>query len=135
MLVQVELFSRNPGDATLVTVRTSVGTVQAFWGGNLEAAAGAHHIEWELDEEFRWGFNCSPAAVEEECLYQDERGVFCRGRLGVTGIEAAQPFPHLELVGAVIDLGHIEGLPQGTAGAWVEINLRPEKVKIYPYQI
>lgn len=38
MLVQVERFSRNPGDAALVTVRTPVGTVAASWGGNLESA-------------------------------------------------------------------------------------------------
>lgn len=96
---------------------------------------GEHHIEWELDEDFRWGFNCSPATVGEPCLYQDERGVFCRGRLGLTGIQAAQPFAHLELADAVIDLGHIDGLPQGMTGAWVEIDLRPEKIKIHPYQI
>ncbi|RSM59281.1 hypothetical protein DMH03_25880 [Amycolatopsis sp. WAC 01376] len=135
MLVQVERFSRIPGDAALVTLRTSVGTVPASWGGNLKAAVGEHHIEWELDEDFRWGFNCSPAAVEEPCLYQTESGVFCRGRLGLTGIQAAQAFAHLELADAVIDLGHIDGLPQGMAGAWVEINLRPEKIKIHPYQI
>jgi hypothetical protein len=135
MLVQMEWFSRNPGDAVLVTLRTSVGTVSACWAGNPEAAAGEHHVEWELDEEFRWGFNCLPAAVEEPCLYQEKRGVFCRGRLGLTEIQAAQPIAHLELADAVIDLGRIEALPQGMAGAWVEIHLKPEKIKIYPYQL
>ncbi|WP_410646330.1 hypothetical protein [Amycolatopsis sp. cmx-4-54] len=135
VLVQVERLSRNPGDARLVTVRSSVGSVSASWCGNLEAAAGEHHIEWELDEEFRWGFNCSPATVEEPCLHQDERGVFSRGRLGLTGFESEEPFAHLELAGAVIDLGHIDGLPHGMAGTWVEINLRPEQIKIYPYRI
>ncbi|WP_052121202.1 hypothetical protein [Amycolatopsis sp. MJM2582] len=131
MLVQVE---RHPDDAGLVTVRTSVGTVPASWAGNPETATGEHHIEWELDEEFRWGSNCSPVAIEEPRLYNDEREVFYRGRLGLTEIEAAQPLAHLEMAGAVIDLGPIAGLPQGMAGTWVEINLRPEKIKIHPYQ-
>ncbi|MFD5090070.1 hypothetical protein ACFWMR_05685 [Amycolatopsis thailandensis] len=135
MLVQVERSSQGPGDAAPVTVMTSVGTVPAFWGGNPEAAAGEHYIEWELDEEFRWGFNCSPVAVEEPRLWQNERGVFCRGRLGLTGFEGAQPFAHLELAGAMIDLGHIDGLPPGMDGEWIEINLSPEKIKIYPYQL
>ncbi|RSN31347.1 hypothetical protein DMC61_14450 [Amycolatopsis sp. WAC 04169] len=135
MLVQVERFFRNPGDAVLDTVRTPVGTVAASWGGNLESAAGEHHVEWDLDEEFRWRFNCSLATVEEACLHQDEREVFCRGRLGLTEVEAAPPLAHLELAGAIIDLGQVDSLPQGMAGAWVEINLRPEKIKIYPYEI
>ena len=135
MLVQVERFSRNPGDAALVTLRTPVGTGSACWAGNLEAAAGEHLVEWELDEEFRWGFNCLPAAVEQPCLYQEERGVSFRGRLGLTEMRPAPPFAHLELADAVIDLGHIEALPEGMAGAWVEIHLGPEKIKIYPYQL
>ncbi|ONF73065.1 hypothetical protein [Amycolatopsis keratiniphila] len=110
-------------------------TAPASWAGNLETAAGEHHIEWELDEEFQWGANCSPAAVEEPCIHQDERGVFYRGRLGLIEIEAEPPLAHLELVDVVIDLGHIEGLPQGMAGAWVEINLKPEKIRVYPYEI
>ena len=88
VLVQVERFSGNPGDAALVTLRTPAGIVSARLAGSLEAAAGEHHVEWELDEEFRWGFNCLPAAVEQARLYQEEHGVFCRGRLGLTGIEA-----------------------------------------------
>jgi len=135
VLVEVARISPNPGDAALVTLRTSVGTVRVRWGGSREAPAGEYHVEWELDEEFRWGFNCSPAAVEEPGLYQDGRGVCCRGRLGLTGIEAAQPLAHLELAGAVIDLGHVDALPQGMAGAWVEVRLEPEKIKIYPYRL
>ncbi|VVJ19564.1 Uncharacterised protein [Amycolatopsis camponoti] len=135
MLVQVERLSRTPDDVTLVTLRTPIGTVSACWAGNLEAAAGEHHVEWELDEEFRWGSNCLPVAVEEPCLRQDEHAVFCRGRLGLTGIEAAQPFAHLELADAVIDLGHVDALPPGMAGAWVEVHLGPEKITIYPYQL
>ncbi|WP_329047699.1 hypothetical protein OG738_36100 [Amycolatopsis sp. NBC_01488] len=117
MLVEVERSSPNPGDAALVTLRTSFGTVPVCWGGSWEAAAGEYHVEWELDEEFRWGFTCLPAAVEEPRLYQDGRGVCCRGRLGLTGIAEAQPFAHLELADAVIDLGHVDALPQGMAGA------------------
>jgi hypothetical protein len=81
------------------------------------------------------GVNGVPAAVEEPCLSQDECGVFCRGRLGLTGIQAAQPFAHLKLADAIIDLGHIEALPEGMADAWVEIHLRPGKIKIYSYQL
>lgn len=135
MLVEVARISPDPDDAAMVTLRTSVGTVPVRWGGSQEAAAGEHHVEWELDEEFQWGFNCLPAAVEEPRLSQDGRGVCCRGRLGLTGIEAAQPFAHLELAEAVIDLGQVDALPRGMAGAWVEIHLGPEKITIYPYQL
>jgi hypothetical protein len=59
----------------------------------------------------------------------------CRGRLGLTEMEGVQPFAHLELADALIDLGHVDAMPQGMAGAWVEIHLVPEKIKIYPYQL
>ena len=34
---------------------------------------------------------------------------------------------------SVIDLGHVEALPEGMAGSWVELRLEPENVKVYSY--
>jgi hypothetical protein len=133
VLVQVEGVVRSADDGALVEVRTSVGTVAARWCGALDATPGAHHVEWELDEEFRWGLNCSRVEVEEPHLWQNERGVFFRGRLGLEEAASVPAFAHLELAGALIPLGHIDALPEGIAGSWVELHLGPEKVKVYPY--
>jgi hypothetical protein len=135
VLVQVEGVIRSPDDAVLVEVRTSVGTVVARWCGDLEATLGAHHVEWELDEEFRWGLNCSQVEVEEPYLCQNERGVFFRSRLGLEETAPVPAFAHLELADALIILGHIDALPEGMAGSWVELHLKPEKVKVYPYLV
>lgn len=133
VLVQVEEVTRSADDATLVEVRTSVGSAAAHWCGDLGATPGAHHVEWELDEEFRWGLNCSQVDVEGPHLCQNERGVFFRGRLHLDGAASVPAFAHLELADAVIDLGHVDALPEGVAGSWVELHLGPENVKVYPY--
>jgi hypothetical protein len=135
VLIQVEGLTRSPDDVALVEVRTSVGTVAARWCGGPEVAPGAHHVEWELDEEFRWGLNCSQVELEEPYLSQNERWVVFRGRLGLVGTLSVPMFAHLELADAVIDLGHIDALPDGMAGSWVEVRLEPEKIKIYPYLV
>lgn len=117
----------------LVEVRTPVGTVAAHWGGGLRAAPGAHHVEWELDEEFRWGLNCSRAEAGEPRLCQDERGIFFRGRLDLEATASVPAFAYLELADAVIALGHIDALPEGAAGSWVELRLEAGNVKVFPY--
>lgn len=135
VLVRVERLTRSPDGAALVEVRTSVGTAAARWCGDPELATGVHHVEWELDEEFRWGLNCSEVEVEEPSLSQSEGGVVFRGRLGVVGTGSVPAFAHLELSDAVIDLGHIDALSDGMAGSWVELYLEPEKIKVYPHLV
>ncbi|MFE9745476.1 hypothetical protein ACFYOT_11270 [Saccharothrix saharensis] len=131
MLVQVEGVTRSASGAALVEVRTSVGTVTVRWCGDLEATPGAHHVEWELDEEFRWGPDCHPVDAGTPRLGQDERGAFFRGRLGLTSSTPA--FAHLELADAVVDLGRVDALPDDAAGSWVEVHLEPGKVAAHPY--
>jgi hypothetical protein len=133
MLVQVDKVTRSPDGATLAEVRTSVGTVVARWCGDLGATLGTHHVEWELDEEFQWGLNCSQVEIEEPSLRQNEHGTFFRGRLGLEKTASVQAFAHLELADAVIDLGPIDALPEGAAGSWVELHLKPETISVYPY--
>jgi len=135
VLVQVEGAIRSPDGTALVEVRTSVGTAIARWCGDVGATSGAHHVEWELDEEFRWGLNCSQAAVEQPRLCQNERGVFLRGRLGLEETASVPAFAHVELAGALIVLGRIDALPEGMAGSWVELHVKPDKVKVYPYLV
>ena len=94
-----------------------------------------HHVEWELDDDFRWGINCAQVEIEEPCLSQTERGVVFRGRLGVVGTASEPALTHLELADAIIDLGHIDALPDGMAGSWVELYLAPEKIKVYPFLV
>ncbi|WP_141980936.1 hypothetical protein [Saccharothrix saharensis] len=131
MLVHVEKVTRSPSGAALVEVRTSVGTVTARWCGDQEATSGAHHVEWELDEEFRWGLDCRRVDDEAPHLGQDERGAFFRGRLGLTSSVPA--YAHLEVADSVIDLGRVDALPDCVAGSWVEVHLEPEKVAVHPY--
>jgi hypothetical protein len=133
--VQVDVIPPSVDDAASVEVRTSVGTVSARWYGDPGSAPGVHDVEWELDEEFRWGLNCSPATTEEPHVGQNGREVSFRGQLGLVGTASALALAHLELADAVIDLGRIEALPEGTAGSWVEVCLRPEKITVYPAQI
>jgi hypothetical protein len=135
VLVHVERLTRFPDDTALVEVRTSVGTVAARWCGGPEAVPGVHHVEWELDDEFRWGINCVQVESEESCLSRTGRGVAFRGRLGVVGTASEPALMHLELADAVIDLGHIAGLPDGMAGSWVELYLALEKIKVYPFLV
>ncbi|MEO6083155.1 MAG: hypothetical protein ABIQ18_08610 [Umezawaea sp.] len=99
------------------------------------ATLGTHYVEWELDEEFQWGLNCVRAEVEEPHLCQDERRVVLRGQLGLEGTESAQAFAYLELADSMIALGHIDALPDGMSGAWVELHLEPAKIKLYPYAL
>ncbi|WP_177320643.1 hypothetical protein [Lentzea waywayandensis] len=133
MLVQVERVVRSSDDVVLAYVRTSVGLVVARWCGELEATPGAHHVEWELDEEFRWGLNCSEVEVGEPLVRENERGIFVQGQLGLEAADQGSAFAHLEFADALILLGHINGLPEGMAGSWVELHLPHEKVKVYPY--
>ncbi len=37
------------------------------------------------------------------------------------------------LADSVIDLGHLDALPEGMAGSWIELNPKPANVKIYSY--
>jgi hypothetical protein len=39
----------------------------------------------------------------------------------------------LELADSVIDLGHVDTLPAGMAGSWIELNPRPANVEVYSY--
>lgn len=117
----------------MVEVRTPVGTVAAHWVADQRPVPGAHHVEWELDEEFRWGLNCSRAEVGEPRLCQNERRIYSRGRLGLEATASVPAFAYLELVDAVIALGHIDALPEGAAGSWIELRLEPENVEVYPY--
>lgn len=134
MLVQVDGVRSSDG-ALLAEVKTSVGTAVVRWSDDPPVTPGAHHVEWELDQEFRWGLNCFRAEVEEPRVCQDERGIVFRGRLAVEGTGSVPRFAHLELAGAVIDLGHVDGLPEGVAGSWVEIHVEPDKVKVHPYLV
>jgi hypothetical protein len=128
----MDAIGREPDDAGLVEVRTAIGVVSARWRGEPGAAPGTHDIEWQLDEEFWWGINCTPVEAERPCLRHKGREVSFQGRLG---LDAASVLAHLELAGAVVFLGHIEALPEGAAGPWVEIHLDREKIKLYPYQV
>lgn len=133
MLVRVERLTESAGGAVVVEVRTSVGTVTARWRGDRTATPGAHHVEWTLDEEFRWGLNCFQTAAGEPRVRHGESAVVFRGRLMLDA--AGEQWATLVLGDALIMLGHIEALPDGVAGAWVEIHVAPENIEVHPYVV
>lgn len=143
MLVQVERLTESACGAVSVEVRTSVGMVTARWRGDRDATPGEHHVEWTLDEEFRWKHNCFQTAAEEPRVRHSERAVVFRGRLMLDVAEAAdddhaapgERWATLVLGDALIMLGHIEALPDGMAGSWVELHVAPENVEIHPYLV
>ncbi|XVS62227.1 hypothetical protein ACQPYE_28695 [Actinosynnema sp. CA-299493] len=55
-------------------------------------------------------------------MCQNERGVFFRGRLVLEETARATAFAQLELAGASTILGHVDALPEGMAGSWVEVH-------------
>lgn len=135
MLVQVAGVVGSAGGADRVEVRTPVGTVVARWCGASRAVPGTHHVEWDLDQEFRWGLTCSPADVDSPRVRGDEHGSLFRGRLVLEATTSAPVFAHLELAGAVIALGHVDALPEGVSGSWVELHLEPGTVAVHPYLV
>ena len=116
MLVRVERLTASACGAVLVEVHTSVGMVTARWRGDTEATRGEHHVEWTLDEEFRWGQNCFQAAAKEPRLRDGDRVVVVRGQLRLDVAEdivgdhavSGKHWANLALGNALIVLGHIE---------------------------
>ncbi|GAA3990970.1 hypothetical protein GCM10022247_07240 [Allokutzneria multivorans] len=130
MLVEVIGLVVAEGGVVLAEVRTPVGAVTVKWCDEREPSLGAHQVEWELDVEFRWGQDVLRAEDRSEWLSQNEHEIAFRGRLSLA--ESEPPLAHVELAGAVIDLGHVEGVPTDLSATWVELRVPSEKVALYP---
>ncbi|MGA4979893.1 hypothetical protein [Streptomyces cinereoruber] len=127
MLVRTELLPLSPAGLLRVRVHTPVGSAVAVWCGDLDNAAGRHHIEWTVHEDVLWGHNTWSAALAEPGVREEAGRVVLRGRLQRTEDGAA-----------VLEMGDSQvlfevGSPPLLDSAWVEISVEADKVELYPY--
>ncbi|MFD0574736.1 hypothetical protein ACFQ0T_42755, partial [Kitasatospora gansuensis] len=57
VLVRTELLPLGPSGLPRVRAHTPVGSAVVVWRGDLDSAAGLHHVEWTVDEDVLWGRN------------------------------------------------------------------------------
>ncbi|MFF5225767.1 hypothetical protein [Dactylosporangium sp. NPDC000521] len=131
MLVEVEKIAKFPWSPILAQVSTPFGRTAVRWCGDPNAAAGQHHVEWEIDEEIVWGKNAKPTSEAAAELRQGGHCVIVRGRLDVTVDGAAV----LDLAGTVILLDLAVPVPAEVAGTWVELFIQRENIALYPYNL
>ncbi|GAA1183934.1 hypothetical protein F4556_007543 [Kitasatospora gansuensis] len=127
VLVRTELLPLGPSGLPRVRAHTPVGSAVVVWRGDLDSAAGRHHVEWTVDEDVLWGRNTRSAALAEPGVREEAGRVVLRGRLQLTEDGAA-----------VLEMGDSRvlfeiGSPPPPDSAWVEISVEADRVELYPY--
>ncbi|MDI2127533.1 hypothetical protein [Yinghuangia seranimata] len=129
MLVQVERII--PGDPVLARVATPCGRTTVRWCGDPDAAPGAFHVEWTVDEDLLWGGNARAASVAAPEVRADGDRVVLRGVLDVTEDGAGV----LTLAGTLVLLDVAAPLPDGVDGTWVEVAVERRNAALFPYRL
>ncbi|MFJ2774815.1 hypothetical protein [Streptomyces sp. NPDC087300] len=131
MFVRVEKVQQVSLPRVVVRVHSPVGTAVSRWHGDLGQADGQHHVEWTVDEDLDWGQNIQLSALAQAWLGQDGAQVILRGRIDISEPDIAV----LEVAGSLIMFGLVTPLPEGIAGAWVEIRVAAASVSLYPFRL
>ncbi|MBO0517210.1 hypothetical protein [Streptomyces beijiangensis] len=113
----------------MAEVRTPVGDLTAHWCGKPDDAPGTYTVEWTIDTELAWGQNARPSPTPGPALLTGGGCTVRRGQLDVTvdGIGVL----HLGDTSVLLDLA--APLPQSAVATWVDFEVTPEEIGLYPY--
>ncbi|MEU0368699.1 hypothetical protein ABZ070_00265 [Streptomyces sp. NPDC006283] len=129
MLVELVKVAKFPWSPWLAQIRTPYGSTAVRWRGDPAAEPGEVHVEWTVDEDFRWGQNAKPAAASGPDIRAGGHCVILQGLLSVEEDGATV----MDLGGSLILLDITGPLPENASGAWIELWVEREKISLYPY--